>query len=39
MMYPLDTLAEMVNDNGFGVTPELLLLLEKAYQLGVEDTY
>ena len=38
-MYPLDTLAEMVNDNGFAVTPELLTLLNKAYELGVEDTY
>jgi hypothetical protein len=39
MMYPKDTLAEMITDNGFTVTPELIELLNKAYELGVEDTY
>ena len=39
MMYPKDTLAEMITDNGFIVTPELIELLNKAYELGVEDTY
>ena len=38
-MYPKDTLAEMIIDNGFTVTPELIELLNKAYELGVEDTY
>ena len=39
MMYPMDTLASMAKDNGFTVTPELLALLNKSYELGVEDTY
>jgi hypothetical protein len=39
MMYPMDTLAEMAKANGFDVTPELLTLLNKSYELGVEDTY
>ena len=39
MMYPMDTLAKMAKANGFDVTPELLTLLNKSYELGVEDTY
>ena len=39
MMYPKDTLAEMITTNGFDVTPALIELLNKAYELGVEDTY
>jgi hypothetical protein len=39
MMYPMDTLADMAKDNGFTATPELIELLNKAYELGVEDTY
>jgi hypothetical protein len=39
MMYPNDTLADMAKANGFDVTPELLTLLNKSYELGVEDTY
>ena len=39
MMYPMDTLADMAKAEGFTVTPELLTLLNKSYELGVEDTY
>jgi len=39
MMYPMDTLADMAKANGFTVTPEPLTLLNKAYELGGEDTY
>jgi hypothetical protein len=39
MMYPKDTLAEMASAQGFTVTPELIELLNKAYELGVEDSY
>jgi hypothetical protein len=39
MMYPKDTLSEMITANGFDVTPALIELLNKAYELGVEDTY
>lgn len=39
MMYPMDTLATMAKDNGFTITDELIQLLNKAYELGVEDTY
>ena len=39
MMYPKDTLAEMITTDGFDVTPALIELLNKAYELGVEDTY
>jgi hypothetical protein len=39
MMYPMDTLADMAKAQGFTVTPELLTLLNKSYELGVEDTY
>jgi hypothetical protein len=39
MMYPMDTLAEMAKAQGFTVTTELLTLLNKSYELGVEDTY
>ena len=39
MMYPKDTLAEMAFAHGFTVTPELIELLNKSYELGVEDTY
>jgi hypothetical protein len=39
MMYPNDTLAELAIASGYVVTPELLTLLNKSYELGVEDTY
>ena len=39
MMYPMDTLADMATAQGFTATPELIELLNKAYELGVEDTY
>ena len=37
--YPNIELAEMANAYGFTATPELIELLNKAYELGVEDTY
>jgi len=37
--YPNDELAEMASAYGFTATPELIELLNKAYELGVEDTY
>ena len=39
MKYPNIELVEMANAQGFTVTPELIELLNKAYDLGVEDTY
>ena len=39
MMYPNDTLSDMAKDFGYDVTPNFLELLNKAYELGVEDTY
>ena len=37
--YPLSELTDMATAKGFDVTPELIALLNDAYQLGVEDTY
>ena len=37
--YPNTELAEMASVKGFTVTPELIDLLAKAYELGAEDTY
>ena len=37
--YPNIELVEMANAYGFAVTPEIIELLNKAYELGVEDTY
>jgi hypothetical protein len=37
--YPNTELADIASAYGFTVTPELIEMLNKAYELGVEDTY
>ena len=37
--YPATVLAEIALTKGFDLTPELIALLDEAYELGVKDTY
>jgi hypothetical protein len=37
--YPNTELAEIASAYGLTVTPEIIEMLNKAYELGVEDTY
>ena len=37
--YPMSELTDMAIAKGLELTPELIALLNDAYELGVEDTY
>ena len=37
--YPMSELTDMATAKGLTITPELIALLNDAYELGVTDTY